>query len=88
MTNGTGPACVSGDRPSEWLSIEATARHLGWEGPGTRTSPHPRTVSDWCASGELRAYQRTRPNGVYKVRRSDADAFMRRHMTPAPARRR
>lgn len=66
---------------SEYMSVTETARYLGWDGPGSGTSPHPRTVSDWCASGQLRAIQRTRPRGPYKVRRADADAFMRRYLT-------
>ena len=63
---------------SEYMSVEACARYLGWEGPGTGTSPHPRTVSDWCATRQLPAIQRTVPGGRYWIRRQDADAFMRR----------
>lgn len=62
------------------MSVEACARYLGWEGPGTGTSPHPRTVSAWCASRELPAIQRTVPNGRYWIRKSDVDSFMRRNL--------
>lgn len=61
---------------SPYLSVEGAARYMGWEGPGTHTSPHPRTVSDWCASRELPATQRKR-GGVYKIHRDDIDRFMR-----------
>lgn len=61
---------------SPYLSVEAAARYMGWEGPGSHTSPHPRTVSDWCASRVLPASQRIR-GGVYKIHRDDIDRFMR-----------
>lgn len=69
---------------SEYMSGEQTARYLGWEGAGTGTGPHPRTVSDWCASGELPAIQRVRPRGRYEIRRTDADAFMLRNRADRP----
>lgn len=65
---------------SEYMSVEETARHMGWKGPHTGTAPHPRTVSEWCASRELPAIQRTVPRGRYWIRRQDADAFMRRQI--------
>lgn len=62
------------------MSVTETARYMGWRGPGTGTSPHPRTVSTWCAQRRLRAIQITEPHGVYKIRRADADEFLRRHL--------
>lgn len=68
---------------TEYMGVAETARYLGWKGPGSHTGPHPRTVSDWCASGELPAIQRTRPNGRYWIRKTDADQFMTRFQTTA-----
>jgi hypothetical protein len=68
------------DTGSDYMSIRETARYMGWQGPGTGTSPHPQTVSRWCAARQLKAIQITVPRGTYKVRRSDADDFMRRNL--------
>lgn len=50
------------------LSIEDTARMLGWEGPGTHTSPAYNTVLKACQRGDLPAYQADGPNGKRKCR--------------------
>ncbi|MCZ1075051.1 hypothetical protein [Rhodococcus sp. A5(2022)] len=50
------------------LSVEDTARMLGWQGPGTHTSPSYDTVLKACQRGELPAYQAAGPNGPRKCR--------------------
>lgn len=50
------------------MSVEDTARMLGWKGHGTRTSPSYDTVLKACQRGELPAYQASGPNGPRKCR--------------------
>ncbi|WP_432679215.1 hypothetical protein ACRAJ3_09910 [Rhodococcus pyridinivorans] len=70
------------------LSVEETARLLGWKGPGTHTSPSYNTVLKACQRGELPAYQPDGPNGKRKCRwmilPSDAIAW---RMGKRPARK-
>lgn len=39
------------------LSVEDTARLLGWKGPGSHTSPSYDTILKACQRGELPAHQ-------------------------------
>ena len=58
-------------------TIEATARMLGWQGPGTHTGPAYDTVLKACQRGELRAIQRGGRKTTWLINPSDAIAWRR-----------
>lgn len=58
------------------MTVEATARFLGWQGSGTQTSPSYDTVLKACQRGELRAHQTGgRRKARWLIRPSDAIAW-------------
>lgn len=61
--------------PDAPMSVEQTARFLGYEGRGTRTSPSYLTVLKACQRGELRAVQRSGRKGRWAIRPADALAW-------------
>ncbi|MDV6272438.1 helix-turn-helix domain-containing protein [Rhodococcus erythropolis] len=64
--------------PSPWLTVNETAEYV---------RRHPKTVLKWLSDEQAKpgsglvGFQKTAPNGVWRIHRDDADAFLRR---PAP----
>lgn len=56
-------------------SVEDTARMLGWQGPGSRTSPAYETVLRACQRGDLPAVQVGGRKCRWMIRPSDAIAW-------------
>ena len=58
------------------LTVDGTARLLGWQGSGTRTSPCYDSVLKACQRGELKARQhRGRRKSQWRILPSDARAW-------------
>lgn len=63
------------ENTSPWMTVNETAEYI---------RRHPKTVLGYLADEQVRAgtglvgYQRTAPNGVWRIHRDDADAFLRK----------